>query len=163
MTRRLATSAERAEGWALGEFCQLESPCGNDGVIKVSKVDLDSDEIQQHLEGGRICSALSIARTGQLAMQLQDDLALKKIKFDDALLEQADSGDDEASRFDADAHILIPALAAVAEELISLLGVKLSHRWRMLLKTQFRHLKQPEPSPYPAFGLALSRPFLCAR
>ncbi|MCH4813583.1 MULTISPECIES: recombination-associated protein RdgC [Vreelandella] len=53
-------------------------------------------------------------------MQLQDDLALKKNKFDDALLEMADSGDDEASRFDADAHIHIPALAAVAEELITL-------------------------------------------
>tara|TARA_R100000049_G_C1926556_1_gene70936 strand:+ start:328 stop:1035 length:708 start_codon:yes stop_codon:yes gene_type:complete len=122
MTRWLAASTERAEGWALGEFCQLESPSGNDGVIKVSEVDLDSDEIQQHLDGGRICSALSIARTGQLAMQLQDDLGLKKIKFDDALLEHADSGDDEASRFDADAHIHIPALAAVVEELITLLG-----------------------------------------
>lgn len=122
MTHWLATVTERAEGWTLGEFCQLESPTGNDGVIKVAEVDLDSEEIQQHLEGGRICSALSIARTGQLAMQLQDDLALKKIKFDDALLEQADSGGDEASRFDADAHIHIPALATVAEELITLLG-----------------------------------------
>lgn len=91
-------------------------------MIKVTEVDLDSDEIQQHLDGGRICSALSIARTGQLAMQLQDDLALKKIKFDDALLELADSGDDQASRFDAEAHIHIPALAAVVEELITLLG-----------------------------------------
>ena len=128
MTRWLAASTERAEGWALGEFCQLESPSGNDGVIKVSEVDLDSDEIQQHLDGGRICSALSIARTGQLAMQLQDDLGLKKIKFDDALLEKADSGDDEASRFETYAHIHIPALPAVVEELITQLGVKLSLR-----------------------------------
>ena len=53
MTRWLATPSERAQGWMLGESCQLESPSGDDGVIKVSEVDLDSDEIQQHLDEGR--------------------------------------------------------------------------------------------------------------
>ncbi|MGP9768571.1 recombination-associated protein RdgC [Halomonas sp. AOP13-D3-9] len=122
MTRWLSTPSERADGWALGESCQLESPSGNEGVIKAAEVDLDSEEILQHLEGGRICSALAITRTGQLALQLQDDLALKKIQYDDALLEQGEPGDDEASKFDVDAHIHIPALVAVAEELITLLG-----------------------------------------
>lgn len=126
MTTWLSKPDERAEGWTIGEFCQLESPSGSEGVIRAAEVDLDSDEILQHLEGGRICSALAIARTDQLALQLQDDLAFKKIKFDDALLEQADTGEDEASQFDADAHIRIPTLAAVAEELITLLGGEVS-------------------------------------
>ncbi|CDG56189.1 Recombination associated protein (modular protein) [Halomonas sp. A3H3] len=126
MTRWLANPAERAEGWELGEACQLESPSGDEGVIKATEVDLESDEIQQHLEGGRICSALAVARTDQLALVLQDDLALKKIKFDEALIEGADPSDDDASAFDTEAHLHIPALAAVIEELIGLLGGEVS-------------------------------------
>ena len=109
MTRWLASPAERADGWELGEACQLESPSGDEGVIKATEVDLDSEEIQQHLERGRICSALAMARADQLALVLQDDLALKKIRFDDALIEGAEPADDDASAFDTEAHLHIPA------------------------------------------------------
>ncbi|MGK0547906.1 recombination-associated protein RdgC [Halomonas cupida] len=122
MTRWLASPSERADGWELGEACQLESPSGDEGVIKATEVDLDSEEIQQHLERGRICSALAMARADQLALVLQDDLALKKIRFDDALIEGAEPADDDASAFDTEAHLHIPALTAVIEELIGLLG-----------------------------------------
>jgi recombination associated protein RdgC len=67
-----------------------------------------------------------VARTDQLALVLQDDLALKKIKFDDALIEGAAPSDDDASAFDTEAHLHIPALAAVIEELIGLLGGEVS-------------------------------------
>lgn len=67
-----------------------------------------------------------MTRTDQLALVLQDDLALKKIRFDDALIDGAEPADDDASAFDAEAHLHIPALAAVIEELIDLLGGEVS-------------------------------------
>ena len=55
---------------------------------------------------------------------LQDDLAIKRLKFSDELLEQADNdgAEDAAAQFDADFNIMTGELARFIPRLIEILG-----------------------------------------
>ncbi|MGL6253550.1 MAG: recombination-associated protein RdgC, partial [Billgrantia desiderata] len=95
---------------------------GDDGVIRAAQVDLDCDEIKHHLESGRVCASLALTKTDQLSFTLQDDLSLKKLAFDTALLETVEDADDQEAQFDADAHLQAPLLFEVIEQLVAILG-----------------------------------------
>lgn len=122
MTAWLRQPGDRAEGWELGESCQLVASAGDDGVIRAAQVDLDCDEIKHHLESGRVCASLALTKSDQLSFTLQDDLSLKKLDFDSALLETVEDADDQAAQFDADAHLQVPLLFEVIEQLVAILG-----------------------------------------
>lgn len=122
MTAWLSEPSDRAEGWELGEACQLIAAAGDEGVIRAAQVDLDCDEIKHHLESGRVCASLALTKADQLSLTLQDDLSLKKLAFDSALLETTAGADDKAAQFDADAHVQVPLLFEVIEQLVAILG-----------------------------------------
>lgn len=124
MTTWLGDPASRPADLQLGDQVELKAK-GDDGVLRARQVDLDSDEIQQLLEGGRQASKLALAIEGRLSFVLHDDLAVKSLNFDDALIDEAaqsDDGDDALVRLETDFLLMTQALAESIERLLAWLG-----------------------------------------
>lgn len=124
MTTWLEDTASRPADLLLGDNVELKAK-GDDGVVRARQVDLDSDEMQQLLESGRQASKLALSIEGQLSFILHDDLALKSIRFGDALIEEADhasDGDDALARLETDFILMAGSLRTSIERLVEWLG-----------------------------------------
>ena len=124
MTTWLGDPGSRPADLVLGDQVELKAK-GDDGVLRARQVDLDSDEIQQLLESGRQASKLALSIEGRLSFVLHDDLAIKSLRFDDALIDEAsqtDDGDDALVRLETDFILMTQALAENIERLIEWLG-----------------------------------------
>ncbi|MGE6778311.1 recombination-associated protein RdgC [Vreelandella titanicae] len=124
MTTWLGDTASRPADMQLGDSFELKAK-GDDGVVRARQVDLDSDEMQQLLESGRQASKMAISLEGQLSFVMHDDLALKSLRFGDALIEEADhadDGDDALARMDTDFVIMAGALGQAVDRILEWLG-----------------------------------------
>ncbi|WP_339118535.1 recombination-associated protein RdgC [Halomonas sp. BMC6] len=124
MTTWLGDASSRPADLQLGDNVSLKAK-GDDGVVRARQVDLDSDEMQQLLESGRQASQLALSIEGQLSFILHDDLALKSLRFGDALIEEADhadDGDDALARFETDFVLMAGSLRQNVERLLEWLG-----------------------------------------
>ncbi|WP_110693325.1 recombination-associated protein RdgC [Salinicola halophyticus] len=124
MTAWLSDPGQRPASLLLGDRVELRA-AEDDGVIGARAVDLDSEEMQSLLEGGRQVSRLSLGSEGQLRAVLHDDLALKSLQFDDALLDEAsqtDDGDDPVVSLETDFALMTAALGTFTDQLVEWLG-----------------------------------------
>ena len=124
MTEWLGDTASRPADLQLGDNFELKAK-GDDGVVRARQVDLDSDEMQQLLESGRQASKLALSIESQLSFVLHDDLALKSIRFGDALIEEADAtddGDNALARLETDFVLMAGSLRQNVERLMEWLG-----------------------------------------
>lgn len=124
MTTWLGDPASRPADLQLLDGVELKAK-GDDGVVRARQVDLDSDEMQQLLESGRQASKMAMAIEGQLSFVLHDDLALKSLRFGDALIEEADhadDGDNALARLETDFVLMTGSLRDSVARLIEWLG-----------------------------------------
>ncbi|EWH03208.1 recombination-associated protein RdgC, partial [Halomonas sp. BC04] len=120
MTQWLAEEDSRPATLQLGDQVELKAK-GDDGVLRARQVDLDSDEIQQLLAAGRQASRLALEIEGRLSFVLHDDLALKSLRFSDALIDEANETEDDGDavvRLEADFMLMTQTLAEEIEQLI---------------------------------------------
>ncbi|AUZ04380.1 MULTISPECIES: recombination-associated protein RdgC [Vitreoscilla] len=116
------------QGEAAGNF-ELDTDCELKGtgdivpVIKISKQALDTEEVKQHLEHGKICTQLGLIWNEQIRFVLNEDLSLKRIQYLDMLQEEAaNQGDDPESLMSATQLIMTQNLSLLVHELIDHLG-----------------------------------------
>ncbi|MFI0474653.1 recombination-associated protein RdgC [Halomonas sp. HMF6819] len=124
MTSWLGDAGTRPADMQLGDQVVLKAK-GDDGVVRGRQLDLDSDEIQQLLESGRQASQLALGIEGQLSFVLHDDLAIKSLRFGDALIEEADhadDGDDALARLETDFVLMAGCLRASVERILEWMG-----------------------------------------
>ena len=124
MTHWMIDPSNRPADLIIGDQAELKAK-GDDGVIRARQVDLDSDEMFKHLEGGRMVSKLALGIESRLSFVLHDDLAIKSIKFDDAVIEEAaqtDDGDDALVRLENDFLLMAQTLGASIDRLVEWLG-----------------------------------------
>lgn len=124
MTTWLGDPASRPADLQLLDGVELKAK-GDDGVVRARQVDLDSDEMQQLLESGRQASKMALGIEGQLTFMLHNDLALKSLRFGDALIEEADhadDGDDALARLETDFVLMAGSLRDNVARLIEWLG-----------------------------------------
>ncbi|RUR51495.1 recombination-associated protein RdgC [Vreelandella populi] len=121
MTTWLGDPASRPADLQIGDSVVLKAK-GDDGVLRGRQVDLDCDEMQQLLESGRQASQMAMAIEGQLSFIMHDDLALKSLRFGDALIEEADhadDGDDALARLETDFVLMAGSLRDSVERIIA--------------------------------------------
>lgn len=124
MTTWINDPVTRPAGLVLGDTVELKTR-GDDGVLRGRQVDLDSDDMQQLMDSGRQASKLALEIEGQLSFTLHDDLAIKGMRFNDRLLDeasQADDGDDALVRLETDFVLMAQALGASVDRLLEWLG-----------------------------------------
>lgn len=124
MTEWLRDPASRPADLRLGDQLELQSS-DDEGVLRARRVDLDSEEILSLLSGGRQATRLAIDIEDRVSLMLHDDLALKSLRFADALIDEAsqtDDGDDAIQRLETDFILMAQTLAEATDQLIAWLG-----------------------------------------
>ncbi len=112
----------RAEaGLTFGHEAVLEDTQENGGVIRARKVDVLADEMQSHLENGYTVKEMGLVYNERIEFVLGNDLAVRKIKLTDVVLDQLD-------------HAVMESDAQMLDTHFTLLSLEL----RELFKTIFR-------------------------
>lgn len=103
--------------------CELKEADDDGAIIRCKRQDLSSDEIQMHLDSGKEVTRLAVNWNDTIECILQDDLAIKRLKFSDEILEQAadDGAEDAAARFDADFNLMTGELSRFIPRLVEVL------------------------------------------
>lgn len=106
---RWVSAGETPDGLGLGDACELRDPSDERSLVRCSGQDLGSEEIAIHLRAGKEVVKLAVHWREHLEFLLEEDLCLKRLRFADALLEQAVEPDieDEGARFDAELTIMV--------------------------------------------------------
>ena len=112
------------DDFLIKDECELQESDEDGAVLRCKRQDLTSDEIQMHLDSGKEVTKLAVNWNDAIECILQDDLAIKRLKFSDELLEQAsnDGAEDAAALFDADFNLMTGELARFIPRLIEVLG-----------------------------------------
>jgi recombination associated protein RdgC len=107
----------------LGEECELQA--GKDGrVIRCKNQDLHADEIRSHLDSGMFVNKVAITWKEAIHCVIDDQLAVKRLKFDDKIQEQTNDRNPEskAEQFDADFAIMTLELKVFISALLNAFG-----------------------------------------
>jgi recombination associated protein RdgC len=116
---------ELPPGLALGEECELRDARDERSVVRCRGQDLTGEEIAAHLRAGKQVVKLALDWQGRLALLLQEDLSLKRLRFADELIEEAmeEGREDEAARLDAELVIMSGELRGMLERLDEVFGL----------------------------------------
>lgn len=104
--------------------CELRATDEEGATVRCKKHDLSAPEIHRHLEAGKEVVKMAIQWNERLGCLLDDQLGIRRLRFLDAVQEQAADveADDAATRFDADFAIMSGELAAFLPRLMELFG-----------------------------------------
>jgi recombination associated protein RdgC len=115
---------QASNGLHLLDECELRDAHEDGGTIRCKRQDLGSAEIQNHLEAGMLVTKLSVAWEDKLSLLIDDKLAIKRLRFEDLLQDQAaeDGGDDALGQLDASFTLMMLTFVEFLPQLIEALG-----------------------------------------
>lgn len=118
---RGSTLPDRLE---LGDECELREPREEGSIIRCKKQELLAEEIEPHLHSGKQAVKLALRWDESLQLILSEDLSIKRLKFGDQLVNEAQesAGGDKAAQFDADFAIMTGTLERFIPDLLSYFG-----------------------------------------
>ena len=113
-----------SHGLVLSDECELRDSAEDGGIIRIKREDLASEEIQNHLAAGKLVTQLTLTWDEKLSFLIDDKLAIKRLRFDDLLQDQAeqDGGDDAAGQFDASFVLMMLTFMEFIPQLLEALG-----------------------------------------
>ncbi len=125
MTRWLMQPDNLPDGFAIGEACEMRD-AASVGTVRCSHFDVVSNKVRAHLADGMSVSKLALDWRERISFVLADDLTLKQLKFDSAIVDEAadQGGDDVAARFDADFALMAAGFSQFIPELLQAMGGK---------------------------------------
>ena len=116
---------EAPAGFTLDRDCELKQPDSEKATVRYARHTLDIDEVGEHIKQGKLPTQLALTWASRVSFTLTENLALKKIKLLDVVLEGAgrssDAGKDDGG-FDADVAIATGELSQLIPDLIEALG-----------------------------------------
>ncbi len=109
--------------WELGEECELRGG-RDDRVVRLKNQDLQADEVRAHLDSGMHVTRLALCWREGVQLVLDEQFALKRLKFADAIVERAGEGNpgSRAEAFDADFAVMTVELTALIRDLLAAFG-----------------------------------------
>ena len=121
MTEWIMDDAALPEGFALEDECELRSVGEVTSTVRCKYVDIASREVRAHVLAGKRVYKMGMGWQGRMSFVLNDDLSIRRIRYDSELVEQADAGGDEQAQFDADFAIMGAELAELIPDLLAAL------------------------------------------
>ncbi|MBS0291042.1 MAG: recombination-associated protein RdgC, partial [Proteobacteria bacterium] len=110
---------EAPAGFPVDRECELKAPDESKAVVRYARHPLDIDEVQAHIQAGKLPTKLAMTWDDRVSFVLTEGLQVKKLAFQDPVFEgqtQDDAG------FDADVAIATGELAKLIPDLIAALG-----------------------------------------
>lgn len=123
LTEWIKTEKAADDFYVLDE-CQLSDTHEDGGTVACKRQDLTSDEIQMHVSTGKLVTKLSISWQAKLHFSLDDKLSVRRLKFEDILVDQAeaDGGDDAHGQLIASLIIMGGTLVEFIPALLEAFG-----------------------------------------
>ena len=100
--------------------CELKSADESKSVVRYVRHPLDTLEVKQYVEGGKLPTRLALTWDSRVSFVLTEALQLKKLTFLDVVLEGTAADKDEG--FDADVAIATGELSKLLPDLFEALG-----------------------------------------
>jgi recombination associated protein RdgC len=116
-------SQEAPQGFSVDRECELKAADESKAVVRYARHRLDTDEVKQHIEGGKMPTRLALTWNDRVSFVLTEGLQLKKLAFLEVVFEGASKGKDDG--FDADVAIATGELQKALPELLEALGGEL--------------------------------------
>jgi recombination associated protein RdgC len=113
-------SQEAPQGFSVDRECELKAADESKAVVRYARHRLDTDEVRQHIEGGKMPTRLALTWNDRVSLVLTEGLQLKKLAFLEVVFEGASTGKDDG--FDADVAIATGELQKALPELLAALG-----------------------------------------
>lgn len=113
-------SMEAPQGFSVDRECELKAADESKAVVRYARHRLDTDEVKQHIEGGKMPTRLALTWNDRVSFVLTEGLQLKKMAFLDVVFEGASKGKDDG--FDADVAISTGELQQALPVLLEALG-----------------------------------------
>jgi recombination associated protein RdgC len=112
------------DGITIEDECELRSPEEEGGIVRCKKHDLALPEIKNHLETGKQVIKLALNWEERLSFVLDENLAVKRLRFLELIQEQAldIQAESDTERFDVDFSIMTAELANFLPRLLELFG-----------------------------------------
>jgi len=123
MTQWLMQPNSIPDGFAIGEACEMHD-AASAGTVRCHHFDVMCDKVRAHLADGMSVSKLALEWRERISFVLADDLTLKQLKFDSAIVDEAadQGGDDVAARFDVDFALMAAEFSQCIPELLQAVG-----------------------------------------
>ncbi len=113
-------SMEAPQGFSVDRECELKAADESKAVVRYARHRLDTDEVKQHIEGGKMPTRLALTWNDRLSFVLTEGLQLKKLAFLDVVFEGASSNKNDD--FDADVALSTGELQQALPALLETLG-----------------------------------------
>ena len=97
------------DGLSLGDECELRDPIDQGAVVKVQRMELQSDEITKHLESGKQVTRLALNLDDHVSFVLGEDLVVRKFKLLDGAVDELESTERDDLRAELDARFVLMA------------------------------------------------------
>lgn len=107
----------------LDNECELQNPREAKNIVRCRNQELESTEIQGHLEAGKRAVRLALNWRESIRFVLAEDCSLKRLRFEQ--IAEAKAGPDpadKAAQFDQDFALMSAQLNRLIEELLGALG-----------------------------------------
>ena len=111
---------ESPAAFSVDRDCELKAADESKSVVRYVRHPLDTDEVKQHVEGGKLPTRLALTWEGRVSFSLTEALQLKKITFLEGVFEGTSAEKDEG--FDADVAIATGELRKLLPDLFEALG-----------------------------------------
>ena len=113
-------SQEAPQGFSVDRECELKAADESKAVVRYARHRLDTDEVKQHIEGGKVPTRVALTWNDRVSFVLTEGLQLKKLAFLDVVFEGTSAGKDDG--FDADVAIATGELQKALPALLEALG-----------------------------------------
>jgi recombination associated protein RdgC len=108
--------------FTLDTQCELREAKDTGAIVRYQRQNLDSDEVKNHLNAGKIATQLAMSWGDKITFILTDKLALKRISMLDLLADTLPDGEEKAGLFDASLTLMLGECRLLLPELLAALG-----------------------------------------
>ena len=116
------STKEAPAGFSIDRECELKQPDSEKALVRYARHTLDIDEVGEHIKQGKLPTSLAMTWDSRVSFVLTENLALKKIKLLDVVLEGQETSGKGDNGFDADVAITTGELARLIPDLVDALG-----------------------------------------
>jgi recombination associated protein RdgC len=114
------TTMEPPQGFSVDRECELKAADESKAVVRYTRHALDTDEVRQHIEGGKMPTRVAMTWDDRVSFVLTEGLLVKKMAFLDVVFDGASTGKDDG--FDGDVAIATAELQKLLPDLLDALG-----------------------------------------
>jgi len=124
MTEWLVNNSSTPKDLVIEDECELRSPEEDGSIIRCKRHNLSLPEITNHLDTGKQVIKLAVNWTDRLSFIIDENMAIKRLKFLDLIQDQVSDTDaeDEVARFDVDFSIMSLELSNFLPRLLEIFG-----------------------------------------